>query len=169
MWWSVIITFQAFTEFLLHHWTKNLFTLLVMIYLGQAGYFCKVSKLVIEMGMTAVNAIPWKQGQKQLVVTSQVFLGFLETSAASGPLAQKRTSLWRFQAQMGLHMWNPGEEVGDKSTEKSESTSSKTIFLKTTHSWWWAMKHWINHIMQCGGTVSDASRKRNRTKPDGMY
>lgn len=35
-----------------------------MIYLGQAGYFCKVSKWVIEVGKTAVNAIPWKQGQK---------------------------------------------------------------------------------------------------------
>lgn len=61
-------------------------------------------------------------------------------------------------------------EVGrTKTEERSESTSSKTIFPKTTHSWWWAMKRWVNQIMQCGGTVSEASRKTNRTKPAGTH
>lgn len=55
-------------------------------------------------------------------VTSQVFLGYRGTSVVSGPLARTRTFLWRFQAQMGLHMWNPGEGVGDKkNTEKDLS------------------------------------------------
>lgn len=39
------------------------------------------------------DGIQWDQRQKQLAVTSQVFLGFLGTCAASGPYARKRTSL----------------------------------------------------------------------------
>lgn len=77
------------------------------------GKTCCGENLVIDQ-----QSSQWNQRQKQLPVTSQVFSGFLGTSAASGPLARKRTSPWRFQAQTGLHMWNPGWGGG---TEKEKA------------------------------------------------
>lgn len=50
-------------------------------------------------------------------------------------------------------------EEGDNNRKRCESTSSKSMFPKTTHSWWWAMKRWVNRIMRCGEAVRGASRK----------
>lgn len=163
---NINIYSPRFIQLILYCGCKKLIYTSNVIYWGQPGYICKVSKWVIDLGKTwdTCKRIQQNEGKTTCYLTG--VLGLPGNFRGERTFGSKENFSLTFLSTDGATYVKPWGRSG---WQRDLSPLLQRPSLKTTHSWWWAMKHWVNPIMQCGGVVSGASRKSSRTKPDGMY